>query len=249
MGRGSTVYKDFVARIHSTANDMIEAAMKPKLSAWLKEQPEIRQCIKERSETIDIATARVHEIDPQLSVSGPIISESRLVFRPNWVKELNHWALWYRHYGTLDAVVTSKVTHKPILKAPGGAFNMMAKRYHMETLCNDEQMTLQHEGDLIIMSEAARNTILWADKQYRLLFGEFNEWTKQFKEYTQRRAIDLSFYFSPLFASFAQMSRAKVFSQRPRVDDYTPMTQELATLLTMVRASTQYTERRWDLTR
>jgi hypothetical protein len=133
-----------------------------------------------------------------------------------------------------------RVTHKPILNIDGGLFHCVAAKHHLMHLCEGENMTLDVDNLHSVMGEAVAHTMRWASDQYKILFKQFNEWTNQFNEYPARRARDLSFYFSPVFASFSTTGNAKAFRQRPRIDDYQPMSNELATLLTMARASNFY---------
>lgn len=251
MGRRNEKYKDYCSKIYDTAKEMIEHALVVKLGKWAKDHPDITAFINERAKVIDNANAMVKNIDPKLSVSGPISQESNLTYTPQWVKDAPWNVLWFQNWGKIDYVFRVALEHKPILEIEGGAFRPVAEKYSLLHACDDNAVNLLQAGDLIVLPQAVHDAVLWADNQYRLLYGEYVEWTHQFRvtnegtSITPQRGIDLSFYFSPVFGSFSAGGRAKVFSQRPRVENYQPMSTDLASLLTMARASRHYATRHW----
>ena len=161
--------------------------------------------------------------------------------------------LWFQSWGKVDQIFRVCLEHKAILEVDGGAFRPVAEKYSLLHACDGRSVNLQHAGDLIMLPEEVHTAVLWAEKQFRLLYEEYVEWTEQFRtntdgtSFSPQRGIDLSFYFSPVFGSFSAGSKAKVFSQRPRIDNYQPMSTDLAALLTMARASRGYETRHWDI--
>jgi hypothetical protein len=245
MGRKSARYESYCARIHEVVDALIQSAISSKLQKFIDNHADIHPFVAKRAEVIDTANIMVRNIDPSLKVSGPLMTKSVMQWTPRWADSLSNWKqVWHSNWVRMYHVFQVEFEHKPMLKVEGGAFKPIIDRYNLHHLIDTENehhpLVLRDEGDLIILDEASRNAALWADKQYRLMWTDFNEWTEQFSDYTAKRAVDLAFYFSPVFASFSSSGSAKVFRQRPRVDDYQPMSNELATLLTMARASNHY---------
>lgn len=252
MGKRSEKYSTYCENVHDLCVRLIETATEAKLSTWLQNQTIITEYEQKRAAVIDEANAVVRRIDPNLKATGPLQHKSTLRWQPQWVADImpksgySDPVVWYSRYDRLYHIFTLTFEHKPMLKVEGGVFRPLMEHHNLQYLCedNDDDMpvTLTDPSHLIVLDEASRHAVRWAETQFKLLYVELNEWTRQFKEYSAKRAIDLSFYFSPVFASFATGPGAKVFRQRPRIDAYIPMSNELATLLTMARASNHYNQ-------
>lgn len=249
MPRAKQRYKRYCSNIYDVASNLIEDAIVPALREWIHSDPRIKQFEQERSEAIRKAQQAVNAIDPSLKVTGPVMSESSLQYVPAWIRSSDNKQLWFKQFTRVDRVFHVRAEHALIPQCNGGVFYPLVKEYSLHHN-NDSLVVLTQVENLECMPEHTRSKVLWAERQYQILAQDFQQWTAQFRDERDRRAIDLSCYFSPVFASFASFNIAKVFSSRPRYDEYIPMTKALATLLTMARASKHYSTSAsaWELT-
>lgn len=240
MPRKKNRYMRYCGRIYSTATYMIGEAIETPLRQWCNENPDVKECIEERGRVIELAQQAVNAFDPNLKVSGPVSDSTTLQYIPQWIRESSD--PWFIYRGPTQ-VFMIELEHKPILTTPGGAFSKLLNRYGIPVDKDTISIvTIRRPEMLQFLPENLRYKVEWASDQYKLLVHEFGEWTGQFREENDKRAFDLAFYFSPVFSSFASLSKTKVFSSRPRVEEYIPMSNELASLLTMTRASRYYRE-------
>jgi len=239
-------YKTLCARIFDCAEDTIKSAVAPAVEEHIKQAPAFTAYIEANSDIITRANALVAALSPLLKVSGPITTTTRFsLLSPNRRDNSSSWFMWgsFSHRPLVDF----EIPHKAILSTEGGALSGLLKERGI-TPNNDARVILNTQTGIDKMFDDNLPLLAklhWAINQTRILDSEFTEWTKQFRDYTPKRAIDLSHYFSPVFASFSSSAGAKVFSSRPRVDDYIPMSKDLAIILTTARSSRSYANTGW----